>query len=480
MTVNSLPKEAVKNSARGLNLTRYKREIGFIAGIIVLLLIWTMSTPAGLTFEGQKCLALSLMAVIWWATGVAHPGFTALLMLMGYTLFKVAPAEVIFRLWASPLIYLVVGGFLIAAAVQSSGLGKRIALNFIIKYVGTFNSVIISGYVLGFLLSFLIPHPWPRSFLIMSVMAFVINAADLPAKDAANIGLSVFAGSASNSMILLTGDSVLNIAAVGFSGQTLSWLGWLYYMGIPGIATSIITCFIQLKLFKPTVPFVLDKEKIREQLAGLGNISVAEKKTIAWVSLAIVLWATDSIHHIHPGWIALGTAIALSLPIVGNVLKPSAWSQVNIGTLFFLTAALAIGTVGGVTGMNAWVASAILPANVPTNPFVFAALAAGVTVVLHLVLGSALAVMGIAAPALVGYAAAAGWSPLVPALLVYTAVAMHWILPFHHMNILVGVGEAGGKFNDAEVAKLGIPLTIVVFIVCVLVEIPWWKLVGLL
>ncbi len=174
--------------SKGFSLSRYKREFGFILGIVFLLAIWNMNTPEGLKPEGQKCLALSLLAVAWWATGVAHPGFTALLMLMGYTLFNVAPAAVVFRLWASPLIYLVVGGFLIAAAVQTSGLGKRIAYNFIIRYVHTFKSVIISGYVLGFLLSFLIPHPWPRSFLIMSVMAFIIKAADLPAKDAANMG----------------------------------------------------------------------------------------------------------------------------------------------------------------------------------------------------------------------------------------------------------------------------------------------------
>lgn len=467
------------NKQKAFSFKVYKRHFGLIAGLMILFAILNVNFE-GLSIEGQRCLALSLMTVMFWATGVAHPGFTSLLMLMGYVLMGVAPVDKVFAIWTSPLMYLVVGGFLIAAAVQASGLGKRIAYKFILKFVDSFSSVIVSCYVLGFLLSFLIPHPWPRSFLIMSVMAFIIKAADLPAKDAANIGFAVFAGSASTSMILLTGDSVLNIAAVGFSGQSLSWLEWLWYMGIPGLITSIITCVLQLKLFRPTVEFKFNKEEVKKQLDELGSMTGVEKKTLLWVSIAIILWATDSIHHVSTAWVALGIAIILSFPVVGDILKPPAWGSVNIGTLFFLTAALAIGKVGAYTGMNEWIASVVLPETVPTNPFVFAALASVVTVVLHMVLGSALAVMGIASPALVGYASTAGINPLIPALIVYTAVAMHWILPFHHMNLLVGLGKENGQYGEAEAIKLGIPLTIVVFIITVLIEIPWWKVTGLM
>jgi di/tricarboxylate transporter len=142
---------------------RHKRDIGFVLGILVFLAIFFMPAQAGLPREGQKCLALSLLAVIWWATSVVHPGYTAVLLTLGWVWTKTAPPEVVFKLWSNPMIYLVVGGYLMAAAVESSGLGRRIAYKYILKYVNSFTGLIAGAYILGFLLSFMIPHPWPRS-----------------------------------------------------------------------------------------------------------------------------------------------------------------------------------------------------------------------------------------------------------------------------------------------------------------------------
>lgn len=434
----------------------------------------------GLSVEGKRALAISLFGVVWWAMGVVQPGYTSLLMLVGWVVLKVAPPTVVFSMWTTPLIYLVVGGYLIAAAVQDSGLGKRISYMFILKFVNSFTSIVISAYVLGGLLSFLIPHPWPRSFLIMSVMAMIIKSANMPKRDAAIIGLAVFAGSAFNSMILLTGDSVLNMIGATAGNVTLSWLEWTKYMAVPGLVASALACILQLKLFKPSVEFNVNKETVRKELSSLGAMTGMEKRTLFWVALAVVLWATDSVHHIHPGWVAALMGIALALPKVGNVLKPTSWSAVPVGTLFFLTAASAIGKVGGVTDMNKWIASVVLPSSIPNNIFLFAAIAVAVTMVIHMLLGSALAVLGIAVPALMIFAQAAGIDPMVASLLAYTTVSMHFILPFHHMNVLVGAGDSAGMYGDSEVIKFGIPLTILTFLVTLLVEIPWWKLTGLL
>ena len=99
---------------------------------------------------------------------------------------------------------------------------------------------------------------------------------------------------------------------------------------------------------------------------------------------------------------------------------------------------------------------------------------------IHMVLGSALACMSIVSPPLVDYAVAAGWNPVFPALLVYTAVQIHYLLPFQHVTVLLGEGEKAGGYTSAHVMKYGLPLTIVTLIVILLIEVPWWKLIGLI
>ncbi|MBP2656535.1 MAG: family permease [Firmicutes bacterium] len=460
-------------------MSKYKRIVGLVLALLVSIVVYNLQFP-GLSPEGQKCLAISLGGVICWATSVAQPGYVSLLMLVSYVLTNTAPTNVVFSLWQTHLVYLVIAGFLIASAVESSGLGKRIAYNFILKFVNSFTSVIVSCYVLGLLLSFLIPHPFPRCFLIMSVMAFIIKAADLPREDVAIIGLAVFGGSTANSMVLLTGDSTLNILAASFGGQTLSWLEWVKYMAVPGLVAHILMCGIQLKLFKPSKTFNLDKEIIRKQLNALGGLNTVEKKTLIWIAIGVVLWAADSIHHISPGWIGALVVCGLAMPVIGDVLKPKNWDSVPIGTLLFLTAAMAIGTVGAHTGMNQWIASVALPTYVPTNPFVFAVVVTTITVIIHMIMGSLMAVLGITAPAIIAYAANTGWNPLFSSLLVYTAISIHWILPMHSLNILVGTGEGGGQYKDSEVIKFGLAQTVVIYFLILVIEIPWWKLVGLI
>jgi di/tricarboxylate transporter len=459
---------------------KYKRELGFILGIVVFLAIFFMPAQQGLPRQGQQCLALSLMTVVFWATGVAHPGYTSVLLLCAWVWTKTADATVVFKLWSNPMIFLVVGGYLIAAAVESSGLGKRIAYVYILRYVNSFTSIIASAYILGFILSFMIPHPWPRSFMIMSVMAIMIKAMKLPPKDAANIGLAVFASSVPVSLILLTGDSMINTIALGFAGVQPSWIKWLWYMGVPGVVASVLLFLLQVWLFKPTAKVEVKKDEIRELLKGLGSFTRNEKVVMFWVGLAIIVWATDFIHHIHPAWVAIGCALILSMPGIGDVLKPADWGKVPIATMFFLTAALGIGIVGGVTGMNKWVASVVLPSHVPVNIFMLVLLLTVATVVIHFFLGSVLAVMGIVIPSMLVFTANSGINPLVVTLIVYTAVACHFVFPFHHMNVLVGEGEAAGKYGPAEVLKLGLPMTLIVFFVTLCVEIPWWKMIGLI
>lgn len=459
-------------------MDKNKGRIGLLLGVSVAIII-NMISFEGLSEQGKICLSLTLMTVVFWAFQIVQSGYASGLYLALLVIFKVAEPAVVFSPWIGSTMYLVIGAYLIASAVKSSGLGERIAYGFIIKFVNSYKSIIISIFALTFILSILIPHPWPRAFLIMSVMTVVIKSASISKEDASKIGFTVFAASVPVSMIFLTGDSVINPLSVQASGISISWIQWFAYMGPPNIIASILTCILILVLFKPTKEVSINKDEMKQKLKALGSFSKIEKRTIVWLVIAVVLWMTDSIHGINIGWITLLIAMLMSFPIVGEILTPKQWSEVPIHILLFLTAAMTIGKVGAATGMNAWIAVTILPSSVPSNPFILAIIITVISIGIHMVLGSVIAVMGIAIPALLIFTEPMGISPVVTTLLVYSAISIHYILPFHHLNILVGQGEENGIYTQKEVLRLGIPLTIVVFIITVVIEIPYWKMIGL-
>lgn len=205
-----------------------KRIIGLIAGTAVAIVI-SLLPLQGIEPAGQTCLALSLMTVVFWATGVAQSGFVGGLYLVLLLVFNVATPDLVFKAWyGSSTMWLIIGAYMIAGAVKNSGLGERIAYAFVKKFVRSYNGIIISIFILTFILSILIPHPWPRAFLIMSVMAVVIKSANIPKVDAVKIGFTVFAASVPVSLIVITGDSTINPLAASYAGaEVSSYVGWL-------------------------------------------------------------------------------------------------------------------------------------------------------------------------------------------------------------------------------------------------------------
>jgi anion transporter len=451
---------------------------GFLLSILVALIIWFAPLP-GLNLAGRKTLAVTLFTVVWWIFNLIPPAYSTLLMLMGYLLLDLATPEQIFHIWTLPLMWLIIGSFLIAAAVTKSGLAGRIATFFILRYARSYRSLISLSYVLGFVLSFLIPHPFPRALLLMSLMRAIIQKSGMNAADAASVGFSVFVASTATSTILLTGDSTLNLATVGFSGTSLGWLDWPKYMAVPGILASFLMLGLHLIVFRQTGQVHIDRSALELERKKLGPMTRLETVTLLWVALALLLWITDSLHGMDPAWVALLVVVGLSLPKVGDVLDAKdLGSGVNWPIMIFVMGAMAIGTVGKANGLADWLAAMLMPAIPPQNPYLFATLVGGGTMLIHMVLGSALACMSIVAPPMVHYAVSAGWSPLFPALLVYTAVAIHYIFPFQHVAILLGQGETGG-YSTRQVLKYGLPLTLVTLIVLIPIEVTWWMILGL-
>lgn len=459
-------------------MTKNKKWVGFAAGVILCAALWLLPLP-DLSREGQLCLGLTLMTVVWWAAQVAQSGYISGIYLMLLCLLKVAEPAIIFSSWTTSTIWLVAGAYLIASAVRNSGLGERLSYAFILRFVRGWRSIIFSAFALTFLLSLLIPHPWPRAFLIMSVMTVVIRAASIPSKDAAKIGFAVFASSVPVSLIFITGDASINPLAASYAEESISFLPWLYVIGPPAALLTLLTLVLILVLFRPSNQVTLDLEQVRLAQAKLGRMKQREIRTLVWVLVAVALWVTNGITGLDIGWITMLVAMGMSMPVVGEVLQPKDWGEVPVHVMVFLTAAIAIGKVGAVTGMNDWIAHVLMPAAMPEHPFLLAMCISVLAIIIHMFMGSVIAVMGITIPAFLTATQDSGISSLAIIAIVYISVAGHYILPFHHLNILVGQGEENGLYTQQETAKMGWPLFLVVLLT-IAAGTAWWSFLGLL
>ena len=473
-----------------------KLYIGFFLAIVVFLLIKFVLPldslgSVALSEGGKNCLALSLGAVVMWACGVAQPGYTGILYCALLVLMQVVPdadgvpsmaatVAVAFGAWTKGTMWIVVGAYLIAGAVKDSGLGQRIAYAFMLKFVKSAKSLILSIFALTFVLALLIPHPFPRAFLILAVVSVIAESAGYGEDDRGKLGFLIFAAAVPCSMFFMTGDSTLNplVASYGANGgAAIGFVDWFIYMSVPMVVATLCTIVLALALFKPSKELVYDREDVLAKQAALGKLSEKEIRTIVWLVIAIALWLTVSGDYL--AWVTLVIGVLMAMPVIGEVLTPASWSSVDIKTLMFLTAAMAIGSVGGATGMNAWIADVVLPSTVPANPYLFALLVCALTMIIHMFMGSVMAGLGICVPAFLTFVQGTSVTPIAVALIVFTAINLHYILPFHNLAILVGEGKDAGGYTSKEAMKMGIPMTVVTFLV-VLVEAFWFSTLGLM
>ncbi|MDO4538141.1 MAG: SLC13 family permease, partial [Coriobacteriales bacterium] len=413
------------------------RSVGFVAGLLVCVAVWAapLSALAPISAEGQHCLALTLMTVVWWAVVVAQPAYVSAIYLALLILTGTSDTATVFASWTKMQMWMVIGAYLIAAAVKDSGLGERIAYWFALKFVRGWRSLVVSIFALTFVLSLLIPHPFPRAFMILAVMLVICDAAKMSKTDKNKVGFLTFAAASPGSMFFLTGDATLNPLVASYVTEGCSFMQWLLYLSVPVLFANVCTLALGLFLFRPEKEMAIDFEEVRAKQQALGQITVTEKRTVCWIALAIVLWLTESMTGLSIGFVTLLIGAAMAMPVIGEVLTPANWSAVPINTLVFLTAAMGIGTVGGATGMNDWIAQVVLPSSVPSNILVLALLIAGITVVIHMFMGSVMAVLGICVPAFLAFTAGSGISSAAVTMMVFTAINIHYILPFHNLTI---------------------------------------------
>ena len=146
---------------------RPRHLVAAAAGAIAL---WVAAArPFDLSAEQAAGAALVVVVLALWATAVVPEILTSLLFFLLAMLFVVAPAEVVFSGFHSAANWTVFGGLVIGAAVQTTGLGARIANAFARRFAFGYVGVIAGMVAVGVVLSFLMPSSMGRIVLLAPI-----------------------------------------------------------------------------------------------------------------------------------------------------------------------------------------------------------------------------------------------------------------------------------------------------------------------
>ena len=88
----------------------------------------------GLSYPGHAAIALLIFAIIMWASETVHLAVTSLIILFIQPIIGVESFDAAVVGFANPIIFLMIGGFIIAEAIRKSGLATRLTYSMLNKF----------------------------------------------------------------------------------------------------------------------------------------------------------------------------------------------------------------------------------------------------------------------------------------------------------------------------------------------------------
>ena len=362
-----------------------RQKIGLLLGPMLFAAIMLAPTPEGLSPGGQAVGATTAWVAAWWIGEAIPIPATSLLPIVLFPLTGALDVDATTAPYANDLIFLFMGGFFIAMAMQRWDLHRRIALR-TIRVVGTGPKRIILGFMIATaFLSMWVSNTATAMMMTPIGLAVILQTSDIVDRTDTDIpteqgefnfgtGLMLCIGYAASvggvGTIIGTPPNLVLVGAINETfDQTISFAQWMLY-GVPIAALGVVIIWVYVTRFiippkMNTLPGGM--EIIDEEIDGLGPMSREETLVLvvftataaAWISRSFVLepvipGITDSV-------IAIAGALALFLIPArradGSVTFLLDWeTAVNIpwGIILLFGGGLSIAAGFEETGLAEW------------------------------------------------------------------------------------------------------------------------------
>ncbi len=297
-----------------LELFGTRRRIGLITGLVLFAAILIAPAPGGMPPAAKRMAAVVVLMALWWITEAIDIAVTALVPIAAYPLLGIMPSSKVAPHYTNHLIFLYIGGFVIALAMEKWNLHRRVALATIAK-VGTHPKRLVLGFMIATaFLSMWVSNTATTMMMLPVAMAVVLQISEsalidgtssekTPERVKRSFGLVLLLGIAYSASIGGVGTIVgtpTNVALLGFLAERfpenpqLSFLDWSL-VGLPIVFVFLPIAWLYLCRFGSRIPldrirFTASTSVIEQERRKLGPMSAQEKIVLAASSLLAFLW----------------------------------------------------------------------------------------------------------------------------------------------------------------------------------------------
>lgn len=448
--------------------------IGLLLGPAIAVAMLAGAPPEGMTPEGWRTAAVGALMAIWWISEAIPISATALVPLVLFPLLGILPIGRAAPPYAHPIIFLFLGGFILAAGIEKSGLHRRLALA-ILARVGTRPRSLVAGFM--FATAFM--SMWVSNTatvvmmlpMVLSVIALTEREAHRDEPFAVALLLSVAYAASIGGLGTLIGTPP-NALLAGFVSETygieIRFVDWMLF-GVPFVAVALpLTWLVVTRavFHLGDDPIAGGRSMIEQERRALGRISRAEITVASIAGITALAWVTQPllaaiVPAVSDAGIAIGGALLMFLvPVRWREREfPLEWNDVERlpwGVLILFGGGLSLASAIEQTRLAEWMAGSI--SALGTVPLVVTIVAVTAIVIFLTELTSNTATAAAFLPLVASVGTGFGYHPLSLAIPAVLAASCAFMLPVATPpNALV---YASGHVTVPQMARAGIWLNL--------------------
>lgn len=354
-----------------------------LAGLVLL------ADIPGLSVDGERMLAVTVLMAVWWALEALPIAITALVPILLLPSLDILPMSKVASSYTHPITFLLFGGFVLALAIERCGLHMRAAYGFLSLLSVNAKYLVAGLMVIAALLSMWVSNTSTTLMLLPVAISITHmireNFLHLSDTQITDFDVSIFLGLAYGAT--LGGVATIigtppNAFAVGFIQSTynidISFLEWMMF-GVPLMLVMLpIVWLVLTRLMHPVNFAVTDelRQLMRDRLTSLGAFSVFEKRVmgvflftvLAWVSRKFIVNIYD-LNGISDTSIAIFAVFLLFVIPTGDktgeqkgtLLDWQTMSKLPWGVLLLFGGGFALAAGITSTGLSSWIGVQLAP-----------------------------------------------------------------------------------------------------------------------